>query len=169
MQTPPLHLGAETPIAPEFDEGLPALPPGSRRRIVWVRRRAGLRRFWRAFRQDKMGLAGLIILVFFVAVAIFAIFADKTGTEIVKATGEPLQPPSLHYPLGTDNQGRSVLTLTIQGAKVSLLVGFSATLITMLIGSAIGWAAVWSLLTTDVRRATMLDGCGTAPAEMEAA
>jgi len=34
---------------------------------------------------------------------------------------------------------------------------------------AIGWAAVWSLLTTDVRRATMLDGCGTAPAEMEAA
>jgi MFS family permease len=34
---------------------------------------------------------------------------------------------------------------------------------------AMGWAAVWSLLTTDVRRATMLDGCGTAPAEMEAA
>jgi MFS family permease len=34
---------------------------------------------------------------------------------------------------------------------------------------AIGWAAVWSLLTTDVRRATLLDGCGTAPAEMEAA
>jgi len=34
---------------------------------------------------------------------------------------------------------------------------------------AIAWAAVWSLLTTDVRRATMLDGCGTAPAEMEAA
>jgi MFS family permease len=34
---------------------------------------------------------------------------------------------------------------------------------------AIGWACVWSLLTTDVRRATMLEGCATAPAEMEAA
>jgi MFS family permease len=34
---------------------------------------------------------------------------------------------------------------------------------------AVGWAAVWSLLTTNVRRATMLDGCGMAPAEMEAA
>jgi MFS family permease len=34
---------------------------------------------------------------------------------------------------------------------------------------AVGWAAVWSLLTTDVRRATMLEGCGTATAEREAA
>jgi predicted MFS family arabinose efflux permease len=34
---------------------------------------------------------------------------------------------------------------------------------------AMGWAAVWSLLTTDVRRATMLEGCGTATAEREAA
>jgi MFS family permease len=34
---------------------------------------------------------------------------------------------------------------------------------------AMGWAAVWSLLTTDVRRATMLRGCETAMAEREAA
>jgi MFS family permease len=34
---------------------------------------------------------------------------------------------------------------------------------------ALGWAAVWSLLTTDVRRATLLEGCGTATAEREAA
>src|SRR5512132_231002 len=34
---------------------------------------------------------------------------------------------------------------------------------------AMGWAAVWSLFTTDVRRATMLDGCGTATAEREPA
>jgi MFS family permease len=34
---------------------------------------------------------------------------------------------------------------------------------------AIGWAVVWSLLTTDVRRATLLEGCGTATAEREVA
>ncbi|MGH2576409.1 MAG: MFS transporter [Actinomycetota bacterium] len=34
---------------------------------------------------------------------------------------------------------------------------------------AMGWAVVWSLLTTDVRRATLLEGCGTATAEREAA
>jgi peptide/nickel transport system permease protein len=88
-----------------------------------------------------MGVAGLVILVFFIAVAIFAIFADKTGTRITEATGPRLSGPSLDYPLGTDDQGRSVLTLTIQGAKVSLLVGLSATAITMVIGSAVGLVA----------------------------
>ncbi len=68
-------------------------------------------------------MVGLVILVFFIGVAIFAIFADTSGTRITEATGERLQPPSWDYPLGTDNYGRSVLTLTIQGAKVSLLVG----------------------------------------------
>ena len=86
-------------------------------------------------------MAGLAILVFFVGVAIFGVFADTSGTRITEATGDPLQPPSASYPLGTDNYGRSVLTLTIQGAKVSLLVGLSATLITMVIGSAVGLIA----------------------------
>jgi len=150
MQTPPLHLGAETPVAPELEEGAAGLPPGSPRRIVWARRRAGLRRFWKAFRQDKMGVAGLIILIFFAGVAIFAIFADKSGTSITQAKGEPLQPPSLQYPLGTDDQGRSVLTLTIQGAKISLLVGLSATVITMLIGSTVGIVAGYRGKATDM-------------------
>jgi peptide/nickel transport system permease protein len=149
MQTPPLHIGAETPIAPELEGGPAGLPPGSPRRIVWARRRAALRRFWRAFRQDKMGVAGLIILIFFLGVALYAIVVGPKGTSITQATGEPLQPPSLHYPLGTDDQVRSVLTLTIQGAKVSLLVGFSATIITMLIGSSIGIIAGYRGRTID--------------------
>lgn len=140
MQTPPLHVGAEAPVAAQAEEA-PRLPPSSPRRIRWMRRRKALRRFWNAYRRDGMGLTGLFILAIFVAVAIFAIFADKTGTEITKATGPRLAAPSLDYPLGTDDQGRSVLTLTIQGAKVSLLVGLSATAITMLIGSAVGLVA----------------------------
>jgi peptide/nickel transport system permease protein len=140
MQTPPLHVRAEAPVAVEAGKA-PQLPPSSPRRIRWIRRRRALRRFWNAYRRDAMGLTGLVILAIFVAVAIFAIFADKTGTEITKATGPRLAAPSLDYPLGTDDQGRSVLTLTIQGAKVSLLVGLSATAITMLIGSAVGLVA----------------------------
>jgi peptide/nickel transport system permease protein len=142
MQTPPLHVGAETPIQPLEEEDLQApAPPGSPRKIRWARRRRALHRFWREFRKDKMGMVGLVILVFFVGVAIFAIFAGSSGTRITEATGEPLQPPSWDYPFGTDNYGRSVLTLTIQGAKVSLLVGLTATVITMIIGAAVGLAA----------------------------
>ncbi len=89
-----------------------------------------------------MGMTGLVILLFFVAVALFApLLADADGLKATTATGAPFQPPNGEYPLGTDNLGRSVLTLTIWGARISLLVGFVATLLSMLIGSTIGIAA----------------------------
>jgi peptide/nickel transport system permease protein len=140
MQTPPLHVGSDAPIALGEDE-VQHRPVRSPRQIRGARRRRALRRFWKAFRRDKMGLAGLFILSFFVAVAIFAVFADDSGTRITEATGPRLEGPSVEYPLGTDIQGRSVLTLTIHGAEVSLLVGLTATAITMVIGSAIGLVA----------------------------
>jgi peptide/nickel transport system permease protein len=141
MQTPPLHIGAEPPIEPILEEEEPLPPPGSPRQITWARRRAALRRFWAAYRKDKMGIAGLVILVIFLAIAIYAIFADDTGLKITEATGPRLAPPSLKYPFGTDDQGRSVLTLTVHGSKISLLVGLSATVITMVIGSTVGLVA----------------------------
>jgi peptide/nickel transport system permease protein len=141
MQTPPLHVGDQTPLEVLPDEDEPQAPPGSPRKIAWARRRVALRRFWAAYKKDKMGIAGLAILSFFAVVAIYAIFADDTGTKITEATGPRLDPPSLEYPFGTDDQGRSVLTLTVHGSKISLLVGISATVITMVIGSAVGLIA----------------------------
>jgi peptide/nickel transport system permease protein len=139
MQTPPLRLGAELPVEPLLEEAPP--PLGSPRQMKRARRRAAVRRFWAAYRKDKMGVAGLLILVFFVGVAIVAIFLDEAGTRITEATGPRLTPPSLEYPFGTDDQGRSVLTLTIHGSKISLLVGLSATVITMVVGSSVGLIA----------------------------
>jgi peptide/nickel transport system permease protein len=138
MKLPPLETAPEGLPLAEEEAPVTVTSP---RKIAWTRRRASMRRFWAAFRKDKMGMAGLVILVFFAAVAIFALFADKTGTEVTKATGPRFASPSLEYPLGTDDQGRSVLTLVIQGAPVSLLVGLTATVITMFIGSIVGLVA----------------------------
>ena len=55
-----------------------------------------------------------------------------------QGTGGVLEPPSREYPLGTDDNGRSVLTLLIWGARVSLFVGLPATVISMVIGTLIG-------------------------------
>lgn len=140
MQPPPLHVGTEPPPQPVLEEEPPP-SPGSPRQIAWARRRAAVRRFWAAYRKDKMGLVGLSILLVFIAVAIYAVFADDTGLSITEATGPRLDPPSLEYPFGTDDQGRSVFTLTLHGSKISLLVGLSATVITMVIGSAVGLIA----------------------------
>ena len=121
---PSLHVGAEAPLDRPWTRRSRNRSAGKPAPIRWARRRKAFHRFWLAFRKDTMGMVGLAILVFFIGVAIFAIFAGTSGTR-TEATGERLQPPSWDYPLGTDNYGRSVLTLTIQGAKVSLLVGLT--------------------------------------------
>ena len=85
---------------------------------------------------------GLVLLLFFIAVALAApLLADPDGLDVTKATGDVLAPPSREYPLGTDDNGRSVLTLLIWGARVSLFVGLTATVIAMVIGTAIGLAS----------------------------
>jgi peptide/nickel transport system permease protein len=90
-----------------------------------------------------MGMAGLLILAFFVAVAVLApLIADREALDpTCPCTGAPLQAPSLEFPFGTDDLGRSVFALTLWGSRVSLLVGFFATLISILIGSVVGIVA----------------------------
>jgi peptide/nickel transport system permease protein len=86
-----------------------------------------------------MGMFGVGILVVTLAVALLApVLTDQRETQEAFATGPVLAPPSSAYPLGTDLYGRSVLTLTIWGARVSLLVGFAATAIAASIGTSVG-------------------------------
>jgi peptide/nickel transport system permease protein len=103
------------------------------------RRRASWGRSWRRFRTSRTGVAGLVVLGLFVLVALLApVLADRSGLEVTQATGGVLEPPSTTYWLGTDENGRSVLTLLIWGARISLFVGLMATVISMLIGTVVG-------------------------------
>ena len=137
MQAPPIKPGGDPIVFGSREpESLPELR--SPRRIRWTRRRRSLSRFWRQYRRNTMGMAGLAILIGFAAMAIFAIFADASGVDPSKVSGPVLDPPSREYPLGTDDFGLSVLTLVVQGSKVSLLVGLTATVLSMTIGAAIG-------------------------------
>jgi peptide/nickel transport system permease protein len=116
-----------------------ATPPLSARRIARRRRAAAWRRNWKLFRGHRAGLVGLCILGAFVVIALAApLLADGEGLRVTRATGGVLESPSGEYWLGTDESGRSVLTMLIWGARISLLVGLLATLISMLIGTVIG-------------------------------
>lgn len=89
-------------------------------------------------------MIGLTILLIFISLALFApLIVNEEEITASGAVGVPLQGPTAEYPywLGTDNFGRPVLWLLIQGARVSLTVGLVATLGTMIIGSAVGIAA----------------------------
>jgi peptide/nickel transport system permease protein len=134
-----------TEIAPSAEGAPPppAEPPSSGRGIAWARRRRAMGRVVRVYRKNKMGMAGLLILAFFLAVALLApLIAGREGLDpTCPCTGGPLEPPSLDFPFGTDDLGRSVFALTVWGSRVSLLVGFFATLISILIGSVVGIVA----------------------------
>jgi peptide/nickel transport system permease protein len=111
----------------------------SARQLARRRRALALRRNWRLFRAYRSGMVGLGILLLFILVAVFApLLASPDSIEVTKATGGVLEAPSREYWLGTDEAGRSVLALSIWGARISLFVGLLATLISMVIGTLVG-------------------------------
>ncbi|MEU3624723.1 ABC transporter permease [Amycolatopsis coloradensis] len=113
--------------------------PGS---IVWRRRRAAVAKHWHEFTTNKAGVFGLAFLGVITVLAILApVISDESGLDVTKATGGSLNPPSGEFWLGTEIDGRSVLLMTFWGARISLLVGFSAAFLSVLIGTIVGIAA----------------------------
>jgi len=113
------------------------------RAVTWARRRASLRRFSRAFLAQKAGVAGVVILIVVVTLAVAAplLFA-RDMLDITKTLANPgLAPPSRQFWLGTDENGRSVLAVLVWGARVSLIVGLTASIMSMVLGTLIGIAS----------------------------
>ena len=126
---------ASTSVTPPVVPAAPRDPKS----LARARRRLAFSRFWSTYRRSKAGIAGLVILLLFIAMAIFApLLADRSGLDVTQVDGPILAPPSWEYPLGTDDLGRSVLTLVIWGSRISLLVGLLAAVVSMTVGSALG-------------------------------
>jgi peptide/nickel transport system permease protein len=84
------------------------------------------------------GLAGVLILLGFIVLAAIPQVVVGPLQTAVTATGDRLQPPGAGFPLGTDELGRDMLNLVVHGARVSLVIGFLATLVTVAIGVVVG-------------------------------
>jgi peptide/nickel transport system permease protein len=87
------------------------------------------------------GLIGVVILVFFALIAIAPDLLVGSLETVVTgiADGNPkLAAPSAEFPLGTDNLRRDMVNLTVHGARVSMIIGLLATVITVLIGAVVG-------------------------------
>ncbi len=119
---------------------------------VKVRRFRWARRIWRSaasqfaiFRQDKLGMAGLVILLFFIALAVFAPYiAPHDPMETLMnpdGTMARMQPPSLDFPFGTDRMGRDILSQVIIGSRVAVGVGVLCAIMVVIIGTNVGLIA----------------------------
>jgi len=103
---------------------------------VTIERVSPLRRAARLFRRHPLGLFGLVVLSLLVFAAIFADVIAPYDPLAISA--DRLEGPSLSHPFGTDRLGRDVLSRTIFGARVSLLVGMVAISFGVTAGSALG-------------------------------
>jgi len=79
---------------------------------------------------------GLAIVLLFTFVAVFAPLLEPYPID--GPSGEPFEPPSAAHWLGTDDAGVDMLSLVIAGAQNSMLVGFAAALVAVLIGGTLG-------------------------------
>lgn len=117
--------------------------------------------FWRQFRKRKMAVAGLLVFLLFLGVAILGVglttgerpmldpslvrLPEKLRPPLSKARVDLLKPNEIPplgiYLLGTDDLGRDVFSRMMQGAWVSLTVGFVAVGIAVGIGIFLGGMA----------------------------
>jgi peptide/nickel transport system permease protein len=139
--------------------------------------RSGFQHFWRRFRRDKIGLLAAAFLILLILAAIFgaplvAALIGHAATQQFPNGLDPngfpvppfshaftaaglLDPHGTYFVLGTDRLGRDVLVRLLYGARISLIVAFTATIGSLLIGVPLGLVAGYfgGLLDTLISRA----------------
>jgi peptide/nickel transport system permease protein len=91
---------------------------------------------WHMFVANKAAISGLIIWLLIILIA--AVGPAVYPVDPFDMVGGPMNPPDSEFPLGLDYLGRDVLAGIINGARVTLSIGFSAALCTVIIGVIIG-------------------------------
>jgi peptide/nickel transport system permease protein len=91
---------------------------------------------WKRFRKHPGAIAGMIVLTCIILACVFAFLSPYDPLKSDMA--ERYQPPSWQHPMGTDALGRDLMTRVLYGGRVSLAVGFSVMIITLLIGVPVG-------------------------------
>jgi peptide/nickel transport system permease protein len=108
---------------------------------------------WRRVRRDRMAMFGAALMIGVVLVAILApVLSPHDPTEQFRdgltPDGQPMPSTLLtngdaRFPIGTDANGRDLLSRILYGARISLLVGVLANLMAVAIGTLVGSVAAY--------------------------
>ena len=91
----------------------------------------------RLFREKPLGAAGLIIVIVFLFVGIFANVLAPHGMNNNNLRHR-LEGPSVQFPLGTDHFGRDQLSRIIYGARISMIVGLASSALAVFVATILG-------------------------------
>lgn len=96
------------------------------------------------WRTKKVAFFGMVILILFILIAIFADFLAPQKMEnglLASHLIDAAKPPSLEHPLGTDAMGVDLLSYMIYGARTSVILGITCTILSTVISVVIGIAS----------------------------
>ena len=93
---------------------------------------------WRRFRRHRMAMFGAVMLILLFVYAFGGGLVYTAEVANYTDTSQRLSPPSAEHPFGTDTVGRDVMARTIQGGRISLMIGMSAAVLEIIIGVLIG-------------------------------
>lgn len=89
------------------------------------------------FVRNKLAMAGLIFILIVTILSFLAPYiTTQDPTKVVLS--QIKKPPTADHWLGTDSGGRDVFTRLLYGGRISLTIGFSATLLITIIGTTVG-------------------------------
>lgn len=102
--------------------------------------------FFYSFRRDPVAIVSFSIFALLILVSLFAPLLapydpyDTTAIDIMDAEIPPswLDGGDQRFPLGTDTQGRDILSTMLYGMRISVMIGCGAVMLQALIGIAIG-------------------------------
>lgn len=92
---------------------------------------------WRRFRENKLALLGLIILILVVLMLYVGPLLSGLDYQLIDGSIKN-QPPSTEHWFGTDEMGRDLFTRVCVGGRVSIIIGLCCTLVMFVIGSLLG-------------------------------
>ena len=118
-------------------------------------------RFKDALRRHPTAIAGGIVLLLMVGVALFAPWLGTTD-PLALSPIRRLKPPSAQYWFGTDMIGRDVYSRVVYGTRVSLSVGLTVALLASVIGLAVGLVTGY-LRVLDAVMMRVMDGLMSIP------
>ena len=94
----------------------------------------------RLWREDRLSLFGALLLVSLLLLGMFGSYLP-IGDPMKIAAGPRLSPPSLRFPFGTDELGRSFLPRVVEGIRATFLLSSVAVVITAVAGTLLGMLA----------------------------
>jgi peptide/nickel transport system permease protein len=109
----------------------------------WDKRKTKIQDTWELFKESKVGVIGIVILLFFVIMGLFSYIPPRVNEMYDPLCGaDPdiigVSPPSVQHPLGTDSIGRDLFSQLLEGAKWAFIIGITAAFCSVTLSTIVG-------------------------------